>query len=382
MQATVLDYRKLARRRLSRLAFDYLDGGAEDGSTLKRNMTAASRVFFSPQVLKNVIDCDPSTTLFNRTQSLPVLVGPTGLNGLFWPGADEILASQAHSAGVPFVLSTASTSTIEAVREASAGDLWLQLYVQQDRRIAENMMARAQAAGYTGLMLTVDTPVHGKRDHDHRNRFKLPLRVTPRMALDFMLHPHWSWQMARSGGPQLVNLAQSTGMKANINVQAAALSRKMDMALSWDDIAWLRRHWKGPVLIKGILSVEDAKRAQHHGLDGIVLSNHGGRQLPSVPSALELLPAVVDAVGASMDVLVDGGFRRGSDVVKAVAMGARGVLLGRAPLYGLAACGGQGVADVLAIFRDEIEITLRLIGCARLSQLDASVVDYSRLQNW
>lgn len=375
MEATVLDYRERARRRLPRLAFDYLDGGAEDGAALARNRDVMRRVLFRPRVLTDVSVCDSSRVLFGRRHQLPFAVGPTGLNGLFRFRADEILAAEAARAGVPFVLSTASTSSIEAVRKACAGDLWLQLYVQQDRRIAEDLMRRAWDAGYTVLMLTVDVPVHGKRDHDQRNRFKLPLRVTPGMALDFARHPAWLWQMARSGGPQLVNLAQSSGSRADIEVQAAALSRQMDTALSWDDLAWLRDHWPGPVLVKGILSPGDAERAQARGVDGIVLSNHGGRQLESVPAALQVLPAVRDRVGAALTILVDGGFRRGSDVVKAVALGADGVLLGRGPLYGLAARGAAGVRGVLDILRDEIEITLRLIGCPSLAWVDRDAVD-------
>lgn len=374
MLANVTDYRLWAQRRLSRLAFDYLEGGAQDGCTTTRNNTIADQILFRPRVLTDVTTVDPSISLFQRKQSLPVVVGPTGLNGLFWPGADEILAVQAHKAGVPFALSTASTSTIETVRDVTSGDLWLQLYVQQDRKTAESLMQRAKAANYSTLILTVDTPVHGKRDHDHRNSFKLPLRISPRMATDFIRHPGWLWQMIRSGGPQLVNLAKSANVGTDIQVQAAALSRQMDMSLSWNDIKWLRSHWDGPIIIKGILSVQDAVLAQQHGADGIVLSNHGGRQLPSVPTGLELLSPVLEAVGKSMNVLIDGGFRRGSDIVKAQALGASAVLLGRAPLYGVAAAGSQGVSDILTILQNEIEITMRLIGRTHMHHITTDAV--------
>ncbi|WP_033467760.1 alpha-hydroxy acid oxidase [Bordetella bronchiseptica] len=368
--ACVHDYRSLARRRLSRFAFDYLEGGAEDGRTLRRNLAAYGKLVFSPRVLTDVSAVDTGVPVLGREQRSPMIVGPTGLNGLYWPRADEALAGAAHAAGLPFVLSTASTSLIEDVRAASAGDLWLQLYVQTDRSIAETMMRRAREARFSTLMVTVDTPVHGTRDHDVRNGFRLPLRPGPRLMLDFAAHPRWCLRMLRQrGGPQLVNLARSMGEQASLNRQAATMSRQMDMGLGWDALPWLRRHWQGPVLVKGILSVEDARLALRHGADGIVLSNHGGRQLEGAPSALEVLPRVMDAVGTRLAVLVDGGVRRGSDVAKARALGAQAVLLGRAPLYGLAARGPRGVAEVLAILQRELETTLRLVGCPAARRL-------------
>ena len=372
MLPAVKDYRALARRRLSRFAFDYLDGGAEDGRTLDRNLAAFERLIFQPRIMRDVRTLDASVSLFGRRQSFPAIVGPTGLNGLYWPRAEEALAQAAHAAGLPFAMSTASTSLLEDVRASTDGDLWLQLYVQQDRRIAETMMRRARALGFSTLMVTVDTMVHGKRDHDVRNRFKMPLRITPKLLLDLATHPRWCARMLRQGGsPQLVNLARSAGTQVDIALQAAAMSRQMDMALAWDAIAWLREHWPGHVLVKGVLSVHDALLALQHGVDGIVLSNHGGRQLESAPSPLEILPAVVDAVGSRLDVFVDSGVRRGSDIAKACALGAKGVLLGRAPLYGLACTGPRGVREVLQILRDEFEITLRLLGVPRAEMLDA-----------
>jgi (S)-mandelate dehydrogenase len=373
MLPAIKDYRALARRRLPRFAFDYLDGGAEDGDGLARNVAAYRQLVFSPRVLRDVTTVDPSVTLFGRSQRMPAVVGPTGLNGLYWPKAEETLARAAHAAGLPFAMSTASTSLLEDVRAATDGDLWLQLYVQQDRRIAEDMMRRAQALGFSTLMLTVDTMVHGKRDHDVRNRFKMPLRITPRLVADVATHPRWCMRMLRQGGsPQLVNLARSAAVPVSMQAQAALMSRQMDMSLGWDAVAWMRAHWRGPVLIKGVLSVADAQLARQHGLDGVVLSNHGGRQLESAPSPLEILPAVMDAVGDRLDILVDGGIRRGDDIAKARAMGAKAVLLGRAPLYGLAATGAQGVVDVLQILRDEFEVALRLLGVQAASRLDAS----------
>jgi len=375
MLPAIKDYRAQARRRLPRFAFDYLDGGAEDGHGLARNVAAYRQLIFSPRILRDVSRIDSTVSLFGRAQSMPAVVGPTGLNGLYWPKAEETLALAAHAAGLPFAMSTASTSLLEDVRAATAGDLWLQLYVQQDRRIAQSMMQRAQALGFSTLMLTVDTMVHGKRDHDVRNRFKMPLRITPRLVVDVATHPRWCMRMLRQGGsPQLVNLAHSADVPVSMQAQAALMSRQMDMSLDWDAVAWMRAHWRGPVLLKGVLSVADAQLARQYGVDGVVLSNHGGRQLESAPSPLEILPAVVDAVGDKLDIFVDGGIRRGDDIVKARALGAKAVLLGRAPLYGLAAAGPQGVADVLQILREEFEVALRLLGVPSAAQLDASVL--------
>ena len=381
MLPAVKDYRELARRRLARFAFDYLDGGAEDGRTLTRNMASWQALLFRPRALQDVAEVDTAIDLFGRHQSLPLLVGPTGLNGLYWPRAEEALARSARDAGVPFVLSTASTSLLEDVRAASDGELWLQLYVQRDRRIAENMMARAREAGFHALMLTVDTMVHGKRDHDVRNGFRMPVPWTPRLLADLITHPRWCVRMLRQGGsPQLVNLARSAGTTPDLRRQAAAMSRQMDMSLTWSDLAWVRRHWPGPVIVKGILQAQDARAAVSHGADGIVVSNHGGRQLESAPSALERLPEIVEAADGRMAVLMDGGVRRGSDIAKAVALGAKAVLLGRAPLYGLAARGPRGAAEVLAILRAEFETTLRLLGVPAARLLDASSLCEDHLQ--
>ncbi|MCE4062727.1 alpha-hydroxy-acid oxidizing protein [Pandoraea sputorum] len=374
----VEDYRRAAKRRLTKLAFDYLEGGAEDGEALRRNRDAFGQWGFAPRVMTDISATSSETNFWGRSAAAPMVVGPTGLNGLFWPRADELLARAAADAGLPFVLSTASTSLLEDVRAAVPnGELWLQLYVQQDRRIAESMMRRAREAGFRTLMLTVDTPVHGKRDHDTRNGFKLPLRFTPRLVADCMRHPHWSWQMLVGGAPQLRNIAQSVGERADLARHAAMLSRQMDLSLGWHDLAWVRKHWSGEVLVKGILTVDDALQAQAHGADGIIVSNHGGRQLGSTLAPVEALPLIVDAVGASgsggpaMSVFMDGGVRRGADVAKAVALGAKGVLLGRAPLYGVAARGGQGVDGVLALLLSELRTTMQLLGCANVGTLTA-----------
>ncbi|MFM0369298.1 alpha-hydroxy acid oxidase [Paraburkholderia aspalathi] len=376
MLSCVADYRIAAQKRLPRLAFDYLDGGAEDGDALRRNVEAYRQWLFKPRVLTDVSRCSSATQFFGREAAAPLIVGPTGLNGLFWPRADELLAHATSEAGLPFVLSTASTSLLEDVRAAAPrGDLWMQLYVQQDRGIAEDLMRRASAAGFSTLVLTVDVPVHGKRDHDTRNGFALPLRLSPRLIADCIRHPHWCWQMARHGSPQLKNIAQSIGERADLARHAAMLSRQMDLTLGWADLEWVRRHWSGKLIVKGIQGRDDALLALARGTDGIVLSNHGGRQLDSTFAPLELLPEIAEAVGHRLDVFVDGGVRRGSDALKAVSLGARGVLLGRAPLYGLASHGGAGVKEVLALMLQEMHIAMRLLGCSALTQLRPGLVE-------
>ena len=377
MLACVDDYRAAAKRRLSRIAFDYLEGGSEDGGALRRNRDVYAQWLVRPRVLTDVSQCSTTTSLWDREMAAPMVVGPTGLNGLLWPKADEILARAAADAGLPFVLSTASTSLLESVRAAVPdGELWLQLYVQQDRRIAEDMMRRATAAGFTTLVLTVDTPVHGIRDHDVRNGFRLPLRPSARLLADCLAHPGWSWQMLAHGSPQLVNIAKSVGEAANLMRHAAMLSRQMDLTLGWSDIGWIRGHWPGKVLVKGILTVEDARLAREAGADGIVLSNHGGRQLESAPTSMDVLPAVTQAVGGDLRIFVDGGIRRGADVVKAVALGASATLLGRAPLYGVAARGKPGVDDILRILKAEVSTTMRLMGCRSVEGLTPASVEF------
>ncbi|QCP53283.1 alpha-hydroxy-acid oxidizing protein [Trinickia violacea] len=370
--ANVADYVESARRFLPDFAYQYLEGGAEDEITMTANRAAFRRIGFTPRVLVDVDAVDTRATLAGASAAWPAVVGPTGLNGLYWPRAEETLAQAAHAAGLPFALSTASTSLIEDVRRASDGELWLQLYVQQDRRIAESMMARARANGFTTLLLTVDTPVTGQRDHYARTGFTLPLRWTPRLLWDVLAHPRWVARVGRHGVPQLVNIAKSAGLGPGIEAQAAALSRQMDRSLAWDDLAWLRRHWPGRILVKGVQSVDDAVRASRHDMDGVVLSNHGGRQLDGAPSAMEILAGARASTPRGFELFIDGGVRRGSDIVKAVALGARGVLLGRAPLYGLAGHGRAGVDHVLALVFNELQICLRLIGCARIDALDAS----------
>lgn len=372
--SNVADYRIGAQRFLPNFAFSYLEGGAEDEVTLRRNRAALAALAFEPRVLQDVSVVDTRTTLAGNPVAWPAVVGPTGLNGVFRRDADVALALAAHRAGLPFALSTASNSLLETIRDRSDGDLWLQLYVQQDRRIAQNLMARARAAKFSTLLLTVDTPVLGQRDDYARTGFTMPLRWTPKLVWDIVTHPRWLAATGVYGQPRLVNLSQSARLGAGIEDRMGTNTHRMDQSLSWRDIGWLRDHWDGKILIKGIQAAADARTAFAHDVDGVVLSNHGGRQLDGARSPLDLLAQTVSDAPGPAEVFIDGGILRGSDIVKAIASGAHGVLLGRAPLYGLAAAGLDGAADVLAMLHKEMQTCMKLLGCTDLAALTPTLL--------
>ena len=363
------DYRRQARRTLPRFVFEYLDGGAEDEQCLRRNGDDLERLRLLPTCLCDTRTIDTSVELFGQRWQAPFAVAPIGLAGLVRSGGDRMMAQAAATAGVPHILSTASNMRIEDMQRTVAPALqWMQLYVMAERSIAEQIVRRAKAAGFGALVLTVDVPVSGHRERDTRNHFKLPFRPTPAIAMDILRHPAWLWRLATQGAPSFVNMSEDN-TAGSAQVQAAMLAREMDRRLDWDSLQWLRRLWDGPLLLKGVLHPADARRALDKGVDGLIVSNHGGRQLDAAPTAITALPAVLDAVGEHMPVLVDGGFRRGSDVVKALALGARGVLLGRAPVYGLASAGEEGVSAVLSLLRQEVERSMVLLGAASIGDL-------------
>lgn len=369
----VEDYRRLAATRLPRMVFDYLDGGAEGERGLRRNLAAFERICFEPRRLLDVSQRDLSIELFGRRLPCPLVIAPTGLNGALWPDGDVLLARAAASAGIPFALSTASNATIEDVAERAGGELWFQLYVVQ-RALAEALAKRALAAGYRTLVLTVDVPVNGKRERDMRNGFAIPFRYTPKAMLDGVLHPGWLLRQLRHGLPELANFAGAGS--TDVNAQAALMNRQMDASFAWDDLKALRDAWPHTLLVKGLLHPEDAEQCVQLGADGVIISNHGARQLEDVAAPIEKVAGF--AARADRPILVDSGFRRGADVVKALAFGARAVLLGRATLYGLAARGEEGVADVLRILSQEIDTTLALIGCARAADLSPAFLEGGR----
>jgi (S)-mandelate dehydrogenase len=366
----VEDYRRLARRRLPRMVFDYLEGGAGDERGLRRNLAGFEAVTLSPRRLIDVSRRDFSVELFGHRQSLPFVIAPTGLNGVLWPDGDVALARAARKAGIPFALSTASNATIEDVAGRAGGELWFQLYVVQ-RGLAEQLVRRALAAGYRTLVLTVDVAVNGKRERDMRSGFGVPFRYSAGTVLDAALHPLWSLGQVRHGLPQLANFAQPGA--GDVNAQAALMRRQMDASFAWDDLKALRDAWPNTLLVKGIMNAEDAERCVELGADGVILSNHGGRQLEDARAPIEVLPGV--AARTQTPLLLDSGVRRGADAVKALAMGAKAVLLGRAVLYGLAARGEEGASHVLQILAAELDTTLALLGCPEVARLGPGHID-------
>lgn len=363
------DLRARARRRLPRLVFDYVDGAAEDERCLRRNCEALEALRLRPAVLRDTASVDTSIELLGHRFALPIAIAPTGLNGVIWPEGDLALARAAANADIAFIMSTASTTRLERVRQEAGGVSWYQLYVMGQRSIAERMMQRAFDSGFSALVVTVDVPVSGYRERDLRSGFRLPFRYTPRMVLDAALHPRWVLGLLRAGMPTLANLSDPGHAPVSAQTQAALLSRTMDRTLDWASLDWMRRHWPGPLLLKGILDPEDARRAVDRGVSAVIVSNHGGRQLDSAQATIEVLPEIVAAVRGKVPVLVDSGFRRGSDVVKALALGAKAVLLGRAALYGLAAGGVRGVEEALRVFSEEIVRTMTLVGARSVAEL-------------
>jgi (S)-mandelate dehydrogenase len=366
---SVADYRERARRRLPKIIFDFLEGGAEDEVTLGRNIAAFRKIAFRPQRLTDVSRRTIACELFGAAVAAPLVVAPTGLNGLLWPRGDLALARAAARAGIPFALSTAANASLEEIAEKAGGEIWFQLYVVH-RVLAERLVARAAAAGYRTLVITVDVPVNGKRERDLRNGFSMPMRYLPRVVLDGLCHPSWTLDLLRHGIPQMANLADK-GCE-DPEAQAALLRREMDASFDWDSLQRLRELWPHRLLVKGILSAADSQRCFACGADGVILSNHGGRQLDQAVTAIDVLPEIAGQAGGP--IFIDGGIRRGSDVVKALTLGARGVLVGRAVLYGLAATGEEGAFAVLEILKDEIDRTLALLGCPAIAKLGPHLI--------
>jgi (S)-mandelate dehydrogenase len=365
------DLRGIARRRLPRFVFDYVDGGAEDERTLAANREAFARLRFRPRTLVDVAKRDLSGRLLGAPSALPAVVGPTGLNGLSWRDGDLALAKAASKAGLPFAMSTVSMSLVEDVAREAPGRLWLQAYVFGERPITEAIIRRALEAGFECVVLTSDFPVAGKRERDIRSGLLPRQRLTLATKLDMLMHPRWIARVA-TRRPRFVNVERELGPGRDVN--AFVGHGMFDPSFRWDDLKRFRELWPRKLLLKGVLRADDAERALSAGVDGLVLSNHGGRQLDGAVSGMEALPEVARAVGGRTSILVDGGVRRGGDIAKAVALGAEGVLLGRAPVYGLAAGGEPGAARAIAILADELDRTLALTGCPAVAALAADLV--------
>lgn len=373
--ACVDDFRRIARRRLPRGVFDYIDGGAEDEVSLRRNLAAFRRVEFRPRVLCDVGAVDPSTTLLGRPQPLPLVLAPTGYTRIASPAGELDVARAAARAGLPYSLSTMSTRSIEEVAAVSSGRKWFQVYVWRDRGLLKDLLARAATAGYEAIVLTVDTAVLGRRERDVRRGFTMPPKLGIGTLLDGAVHPGWTWDFVRSEPMRFANMVGSHGADGSQAVNLAEyVTAQFDPSLSWRDLDWFRDVWDGPIVVKGIQTVADARIAADAGIQAIAVSNHGGRQLDGAPPILELIAPVAAAVGDRAEIICDGGIRRGSDIVKAVALGARAAMAGRAYLYGLGAAGQRGVERVLELLDSDVRRTMALTGCRSVADLTPDLV--------
>ena len=342
--------RALARQRLPRMLFDMVDGAAGDEITMRRNEAALASIALMPKMLAGAPNRDQSVELFGVRLPSPVIIGPTGMAGFLWPHAELAAARAAARFGTIYSSSHASTATMEAIGAATTGPKWMQLFLYKDRGLTAEFAARAEAAGYKALILTVDNQVVAGRDRDVRNGLTFPLRWGPSRFLDFARHPGWLWRMRETPSPTFANY----GKRAGGGGFGPLMVEQLDPDIGWGDVDWLRQQWRGPLVIKGLLHPDEAREAKRRGADAIVVSNHGGRQLDGAVASITALPGIVDAVGDTMPVLVDGGFRRGVDVIKALALGARAVLIGRPHLWGVASAGEDGVYWALELFRREI----------------------------
>ncbi len=375
--ASVGDYRELARRRLPRQIFDYVDGGAYEESTLRANLADLGSIQLRQRVLRDVSKLELSTTVLGQELSMPVVLAPVGMGGMMARRAEVQAARAAAKAGVVFCESTVSICSLEEVRENTTSPFWFQLYVMRDRSVGEQLMERAAAAGCPVLVLTVDLPVTGARYRETRNGLIGRQSPAKRMVqgVDFALHPSWLVDVGLRGRPHTFgNLASALPGAVTPRDFKTWIDGNFDPSVTWADLAWVREHWDGRLVLKGILDPEDARRAADHGVDGVVVSNHGGRQLDDTPSTVTALPAVVDAVGDRLEVLVDGGVRSGLSVAKMLALGARACLVGRAWAWSVAAGGQAGVAHMLTVLRSELEVALSLTGVADVADLDRSAL--------
>jgi L-lactate dehydrogenase (cytochrome) len=378
--ASVADLRAIARRRLPRGVFDYIDGGAEDERTMAANAAAFAAVTFRPRVLRDVGEVDTSTTLLGRPLPLPLVLAPTGFTRIADPDGELAVARAAARAAVPYTLSTLSTRSIEEVAGVGSSPKWFQVYVWRDRGLVKEMIGRAASAGYEALVLTVDTAVLGRRERDVRRGFSLPPKIGPGTLVDGALHPGWTWRFLRSDPVRFANVRDAAGVGDGRTAVTLSeyVNSQFDPGLSWRDVEWMRSVWSGPLVIKGVQTVDDARLAADAGVEAIALSNHGGRQLDSAPAALDLVPPVADAVGDRLEIICDGGVRRGSDIVKAVALGARACMAGRAYLYGLGAAGERGVDHVLGLLSADVRRTMALVGASSVAELGRGLLEPRR----
>ena len=368
------EFRARARALLPRAVFDFADGGAEDERTLRRNEEGFARLSLLPRPLNGAAERDLAVELFGHRLSLPVILGPVGLAGLYWPDGECAAARAAAQGGTAICLSHGSVCTLERFAETGATPRWMQVFIYRDRGFTRELTERAARAGYDGLVLTIDNQLLGNRERDRRNGFTIPPRLTAGALAGMARKGRWLWRM-RGEIPRITfgNYVRE-GEKADIAALAARMGSLLDPSMSWRDVEELRRIWKGPLLLKGVLHPAEALEAVAQGLDGIIVSNHGGRQLDGAPASIEALPAIVAATGGKLVVLLDGGVRRGADVVKALALGARACLIGRPWLWGLTVAGEAGVAQVLNLYRSEIDRVMGLCGASRLAEIGSDLI--------
>jgi L-lactate dehydrogenase (cytochrome) len=375
--ASIGDYRALAQARLPHFLFEYIDGGSYDEVTLRRNVEDLRAITLKQRVMRDVSTLDLSTELFGTKWSLPVGLGPVGMSGMYARRGEVQAARAAKAAGVPFSLSTLSVCSVREVASALRAPFWLQLYMIKDRAFLEEMLAIGREAGCSALLLTVDLPVSGSRYRDVRSGLSVPrgARAGFRRFCQSMLRPGWAWNVGIHGRPHsLGNLEPVLGASTGLEDYFGWIAGNFDPSISWTDLAWVRQHWPGPIVIKGILDPDDAREAVKHGADGIVVSNHGGRQLDGAMSTARALPAIADAVAGRIPVLVDGGVRSGLDVVRMLVLGADFVLLGRAWAYALATDGERGVCQMLKLVEAEIRVAMALTGCTGISEIGREVL--------
>jgi L-lactate dehydrogenase (cytochrome) len=371
--ANIADLRKRAKRRTPKAAFDYVDGAADDEISLRRSKSLFGSLEFVPNVLRDVSECDPSTSILGRPTPFPLGFAPTGLTRFMRHEGETAVAAVAAEFGIPYGLSTVGTTTPDALAEAAPdADLWFQLYVWKERAVSEALLASVKRAGFNALIFTVDLPVGGARLRDVRNGLNIPPDLTLRTVLDGALHPNWWFNFLTTEPISFASLTSTAGTIVDTT------DKLFDPALTFDDIDWLRSQWDGPIVVKGIQTVDDARRAVDHGADAIILSNHGGRQLDRSPTPLRLISPTVAAIGNDAEVYVDGGIMNGADVVAAVALGARAAFVGRAYLYGLMAGGEAGVRRATQILTDDIVRTMKLLGVSNLSDLNPDHVRMPR----
>jgi L-lactate dehydrogenase (cytochrome) len=382
--ASILDYRELARRRLPPFLFEYIDGGAYAEATLRWNVEDLSRIALRQRVMRDVSQIDLSTTLFGQTMAMPVMLGPVGLSGMYARRGEVLAARAAHDAGIQFTLSTVSVCPLAEVASAVAKPIWFQLYMIRDRAFMKDLLAQAVAAKCSALVFTVDMPVPGTRYRDYRSGLAGSPGIGGAINRTWQgaLHPRWAWDVGVMGRPHhLGNVAPVLGDGTGLEDFFAWMRNNFDPTVTWKDLDFIRREWKGPLIIKGILDPEDARDAVRVGADGIVVSNHGGRQLDGVLSTARALPAIADAVGDRLTVLADGGVRSGLDVVRMMALGAKGVLLGRAWAYALGGDGGRGVTHMLQLMQAEMRVAMALTGVTRTSAMNTEILATANPKN-